>query len=102
MHITTVVLTFVVLFYVYVGGYVQDQSCRATFCIDTLLADDNICVSADELKLFTEAAIAAYDAGVTATTETSVSNWEYGPAVFFTITVVTSIGMSRHIFLLKC
>jgi hypothetical protein len=56
---------------------------------------DNTCVTSSELSDFAAAVIEAYDSGVIATSETSSSsNWEYGPSVFFSTTVITTIGIS--------
>jgi hypothetical protein len=54
---------------------------------------NNTCVSPDELEKFIMSLLAAYDQGVISTPEkTSAPNWDFASAVFFTITVITTIG----------
>lgn len=51
------------------------------------------CVSPAELEKFVKTILQAYDQGVIQTNETSsTSNWDIGSAIFFSSTIVTTIG----------
>ncbi|XP_071079869.1 potassium channel subfamily K member 16-like isoform X1 [Haliotis cracherodii] len=51
------------------------------------------CINSGDMEIFVERLMAAYDMGVVATAnKTSVTNWDFASAIFFTLTVVTTIG----------
>ena len=66
-------------------------------CSTYVLGDNSACVTSTELSTFVRSIISAYDAGVIATSDTSSeSNWDYGASLFFSMTVITSIGKYRY------
>ena len=55
---------------------------------------NNTCVTADELKAFADFVISSYESGVKASNTLDNNRWNYGSAIFYAITVITTIGMS--------
>ncbi|KAL4230823.1 potassium channel subfamily K member 4 [Mactra antiquata] len=102
MHwLTLTILSCVLLVYILVGGAIfmalekdnEEEVQTVQSSTFTQFLTDNTCVTSSELSTFAQAVITAYDSGVVVTSDSSSSsNWDYAPSVFFSITVVTSIG----------
>ena len=54
------------------------------------------CIPQEKLKKLLQKVLRAYDSGVIAGNESSASNWDYRSSVFFSTTVVTTIGKYHH------
>lgn len=102
MHwVTLILLVFVVIAYILIGGAIfmalekdADLQIRriAQETFQSFL-ENNTCVTSADLEKFTKAVISAYDSGVVMPAKnTNTSNWNYASAIFFAVTVVTSIG----------
>ncbi|XP_045202858.2 potassium channel subfamily K member 2-like isoform X2 [Mercenaria mercenaria] len=102
MHwLTLCILQTIFFVYLLVGGAIfmalekdhEDEISSNQSARFSQFLTNNTCVTASELSTFATSVIEAYDSGVVATSDTSsTSNWDYGPSVFFSATVVTSIG----------
>ncbi|XP_045206558.2 potassium channel subfamily K member 2-like [Mercenaria mercenaria] len=102
MHwLTLCILSGILVIYLLIGGAIfmaiekdnEDEISATQSSTFSQFLTDNTCVTASELSAFAAAVIEAYDSGVVATSDTSsTSNWDYGASVFFSATVVTSIG----------
>lgn len=98
---TLCILAVVIIIYQLVGGAIfmalekdtEEEISVSQSAKFSQFLTDNTCVTSSELSDFAAAVIEAYDSGVIATSDTSSSsNWEYGPSVFFSTTVITTIG----------
>lgn len=98
---TLAVLVIVVLAYILVGGAIfmaleKDNEAHVTHTAHSNFHNfisNNTCVTPLELESFTASVISAYDSGVmTSSNKSNGSNWSYESAIFFAITVITSIG----------
>lgn len=62
---------------------------RSTF---TAFMFNNTCVTSDELEAFADFVISSYESGVKASNALDSTRWNYGSAIFYAITVITTIG----------
>ncbi|XP_013421280.1 potassium channel subfamily K member 10 [Lingula anatina] len=94
-------LLFVCLIYVIIGGVVfhfietpNEDTVRTTaFTGYQNFLKNFTCVSQEELETLIKTIIKAYDSGVLQTNSTqSASNWDIPSAVFFSATIITTIG----------
>ena len=53
-------------------------------------------MTSDELEAFADFVISSYASGVKASNTLDNNRWNYGSAIFYAITVITTIGMSRE------
>ncbi|XP_064622230.1 potassium channel subfamily K member 16-like isoform X2 [Lineus longissimus] len=95
------VLVIVEAIYVGVGGvifhFIEEPNETAVRSNSITLSTDFLrnysCIKPAEMEAFVKAVIIAYDQGVlTGNTTSSQTNWDYASAIFFSSTVVTTIG----------
>ncbi|XP_064622233.1 potassium channel subfamily K member 10-like isoform X2 [Lineus longissimus] len=95
------VLVIVQAIYVGVGGvifhFIEEPNETAVRSNSITLSTDFLsnysCITQAQMEAFVKAVIIAYDQGVlTGNTTSSHTNWDYASAIFFSSTVVTTIG----------